>query len=324
MDFRSKNLLITGGAGFIGSNFIKYILSKYSDLNVINLDLMTYAGKIENISQFEKNSNYKFYKGDINDTKLLNQIFSNHKIDGVINFAAETHVDNSITSPEKFIRSNINGVFNLLNAAYNFWMKSPHKVKEKFEHARFHQISTDEVYGSTNAESFSEDSNYLPNSPYSSSKASADLIVRSFFKTFGLNTTISVCSNNYGPNQHNEKLLPKIFDCIKNNKPVNLYGNGLNVRDWIHVEDHCNAVDMIFDKGIKGSKYNVGSGTEISNIKLVKSIYKILKERENINFIEDRYGHDFRYSIKTNKIKNELGWSPKRNLNKSIKELFNL
>ena len=266
MKFSSKNLLVTGGAGFIGSNFICYLLDKYSDINIINLDLLTYAGNLKNLKTIQDNKRYKFIQGDICDEKLLENIFSEFNIDGVINFAAESHVDNSIIKPEIFIKTNVNGVFNLLNCAYNYWIDKPFKVKKGFELARFHQISTDEVYGTIDKGSFTEENKYAPNSPYSASKASADLIVRSFNKTYGLNTTISVSSNNFGMNQNKEKFIPKIINRLKNNESIPVYGNGENIRDWIFVNDHCIAIDLIFNNSDSGSTYNVGGNNELSNM----------------------------------------------------------
>ena len=314
MNFRANNLLVTGGAGFIGSNFIEYILEKYQKINVFNLDLLTYAGNLKNTSQFCDNPRYTFIQGNICDYSLLKKLFSENKIDGVINFAAESHVDNSITNPEKFIETNINGVFNLLTVCSETWMNSPFNVKSEYLEARFHQISTDEVYGSIMKGSFNEESNYNPNSPYSATKASADLLIRSFNKTYGLNTTISLCSNNFGPNQHKEKLIPKVIDLIKNNNAVKLYGDGTNIREWVYVKDHCTAIDKVFNFSKVGEKYNIGSGFEISNIDLIKYIYSLSKTEEKIIFVEDRFGHDFRYSLNSSKIKKDFDWKTKFNL----------
>ena len=322
MNFNSKNLLVTGGAGFIGSNFIFYLLNKYNNINIINLDKMTYAGSYDNMKLFKENPNFNFFKGDINDKKLVNDIFVNFKIDGVINFAAESHVDNSILKPGIFIESNIKGVFNLLNIAYENWMDSPFDTKTEFKHARFHQISTDEVYGSISNGSFSEESAYSPSSPYSSSKASADLIVRSFNKTYGLNTVTTISSNNFGNNQHREKLIPKTISNILNDKPICLYGDGKNIRDWIHVEDHCNAVDLVFNHGFSGEVYNVASNIEFKNLELINMILNITKRIYNktskIKFIRDRHGHDQRYSLDISKIKNELNWTPNKNFEEKL------
>ena len=326
-EFRCKKLLVTGGAGFIGSNFIHYLINKYKDVNIYNLDLLTYAGDLDNTKSFKSNKKYKFIHGDICDRDLLDEIFKKYDIDGVINFAAETHVDNSIIYPEKFIKTNIDGTFNLLNNCYKYWMKEPFLVKNKFNGARFHQISTDEVYGSIENGSFKEDDLYLPNSPYSSSKAASDLIVRSFEKTYGLNTTISICSNNYGKNQNREKLIPKIIHCLMNDEDIPIYGNGKNVRDWIHVEDHCRAIDLIFNKSENGHKYNIGGCNEYSNNEIVNLIIKFFKKykstKSKIKYVEDRRGHDFRYSIDSSKIKRNTDWSPKIEFLTGIDELIN-
>ena len=309
MRFRSKNLLVTGGAGFIGSNFIKYILEKYKNVNVYNLDLLTYAGDLRNTDDFSDNNRYRFIKGDICDNELINKIFNQFLIDGIINFAAESHVDNSIENPDVFIQTNILGVYNLLNSAYKYWYDKPNNPKPKFKDARFHQISTDEVYGSIIKGSFDEKSAYNPNSPYSSSKASADHLVRSYHKTYGLNVTTTISSNNFGENQHSEKLIPKILESLKKSSSIKLYGNGLNERDWIYVKDNCKAIDLVFNNAESGEKYNVGSGQQISNIDLVDLLFKVKKMKTKIEFIEDRLGHDFRYSISCDKIKNNLNWS---------------
>ncbi len=315
MKFRSKDLLVTGGAGFIGSNFINYLLKKYDSLKIYNLDLLTYAGNLENTNLFKDNPNYFFIKGDISNEGLVQSLFDEYEIDGVINFAAESHVDNSIVNPEVFIKTNINGVFNLLNISYKNWMSSNFKLKNKFKHSRFHQISTDEVYGSIIDGSFSEKSQYRPNSPYSASKASADMLVRSFNKTFGLNTTISVCSNNYGKNQNKEKFIPTIINSLINGKSIPVYGDGLNVRDWINVKDHCEAIEKVFNNSSSGETYNVGANNEISNLELIDKIYFDLKKKykieKKIKFIDDRFGHDRRYSLSTSKIFNDLNWEAK-------------
>ena len=320
MILRSKNLLITGGAGFIGSNYINYVLEKYSNLNVINLDLLTYAGNLENTKNFKIDKKYTFVEGDICDKELVTNIFHDFEIDGVINFAAESHVDNSINNPEIFIKTNINGVYNLLNIAYSIWMNQPFEVKEKFKNARFHQISTDEVYGSINQGSFDENSSYNPNSPYSSSKASADMLVRSFNKTFGMNVTTSISSNNYGPGQNSESFT-KNYLFYKKQYKYTLYGNGSNIRNWIHVYDNCSAIDKIFNNGKSGSKYNIGSDFEISNLELIKLCFKILNKKSKIEFVDDRFGHDFRYSINSQKIKTELGWLPTKKIKQFLNEI---
>ena len=293
MKFRSNNILVTGGAGFIGSNFIKVLLDNHRNITVVNLDALTYAGNIKNTNTFKFDKRYTFIKGNICNSSLLDDIFANHKIDGVINFAAESHVDNSIKDPKKFIQTNIIGVYKLLSVAYKNWMTGNFKVKSQFNHARFHQISTDEIYGSISSGSFFEKDQYNPNSPYSASKASADMIVRSFNQTYGLNVTTSISSNNYGPNQHSEKFLPKIISCIISDEEIPIYGDGMNIRNWLFVEDNCEAIIKIFNKGLVGSKDNVGSEQEISNIELVKMVYEVFNKKEKIKYINDRFGHDF-------------------------------
>ena len=322
MKFRSKSLLVTGGAGFIGSNFIDFILSKYDSVRVINLDKLTYAGSLKNTEVFKNNKRYTFIKGCICDKPLLEKIFERYNIDGVVNFAAESHVDNSISNPEIFIKTNINGVYNLLSVAYKYWMDGNFKVKNKFINARFHQISTDEIYGSIKKGKFSEDAQYKPNSPYSASKSSADMLVRCFNKTYGLNVTISVSSNNYGPNQHPEKFIPKLISCVKSEKDFPLYGKGLNVRNWIFVKDNCEAITKIYNSGNIGDNYNVGSNQEFSNIEIINMIYSIFKKPKKIKYVVDRFGHDFRYSLNSSKIKKELKWEAKTDLFEYMSSLF--
>ncbi len=323
MEFRCNNLLVTGGSGFIGSNFIEYILKKYNKLNIINLDCLTYAGDINNTILFKENPNYHFVHGSICDSYLLNDIFKKYKIDGIINFAAESHVDNSIKNPKIFIDTNIMGVFELLKVACNFWMDKNYNLKREFKHSRYHQISTDEVFGSINIGSFVESDKYRPNSPYSASKASADMLVRSFNKTYGLNTTISISSNNFGKNQNKEKFIPKIIDCIKNSLEIPVYGDGNNSRDWISVEENCSAIDIIFNNAKSGEEYNVGGDNELTNLELIKIISEIMSTDVKINFVEDRMGHDFRYSLKSDKIKNDLNWYPKNDFKVSLKNYIN-
>ena len=326
MQLTNKNLLITGGSGFIGSNYISLILEKYTEVSIYNLDKLTYASNENNTKHFVKNDRYIFIEGDICDNSLVSEIFSKYKIDGVINFAAETHVDNSITNPDLFIKSNFVGVYNLLNVAFKFWMSSPFEFNKGYSHARFHQISTDEVYGSVKFGSFSEDTKYNPSSPYSASKASGDLLVNSFNKTYGLNTTISICSNNYGINQHHEKFLPKIIQNLKTKNPIIVYGDGLNIRDWIYVKDHCKAVDLIFRKAEPGSVYNVGGNQELNNLQLIDIISSAINLKKSdyyINFVDDRFGHDFRYSLDCTKIKEELNWKPSTDFNSKIIEISN-
>ena len=315
----SKTILITGGAGFIGSNFVPYFAAKYPEYNIINLDKLTYAGNLENLAECESMPNYTFVHGDICDRELIDKLFAEHDIRGVIHFAAESHVDNSIKCPDAFIKNNINGTFNLVDAARRHWMDGPSQVKAGYEDCRFHHISTDEVYGALGETGFfTETTPYAPNSPYSASKASSDFIVRAYHHTFGMNVTTSNCSNNYGPKQHNEKLIPHIIAAALAGKPLPIYGRGENVRDWLYVLDHCKAIDLIFHNGKSGETYNIGGHNERNNITIVNTICDILdnlrpradghKYAEQITFVADRAGHDFRYAIDATKLETELGW----------------
>jgi len=296
----TKNILITGGAGFIGSNFINYILSTRDDWNIINLDKLTYAGNLENLKEVEEKKNYHFVRGDIANREIVDYIFKKFSIKYVINFAAESHVDRSILGSEIFYRTNVIGTNVLLEAS------------KRYEVEKFVQISTDEVYGSLGPEGkFTEQTPLSPNSPYSSSKAAADLMALAFHHTYGLPVVITRCSNNYGPYQFPEKLIPlMIINCL-NNKKLPVYGDGLNVRDWIYVIDHNRAVELVFEKGRAGEVYNIGASREMKNIEIVKLILKKLnKTEELIEFVKDRPGHDRRYAIDSSKIQNELGWKP--------------
>ncbi len=314
-----KSILITGGAGFIGSNFVPYFTEKYPEYHVINLDKLTYAGNLDNIKECDGMSNYTFVQGDICDRALIEKLFAEHDIRGVIHFAAESHVDNSIKNPGAFIKTNIEGTFTLIDVAFRHWMEGPNKVKEGYEDCRFHHISTDEVYGTLGNEGmFEETTPYAPNSPYSASKASSDFIVRAYHHTFGMNVTTSNCSNNYGPKQHSEKLIPTIITNALAEKPLPIYGKGENIRDWLYVLDHCKAIDLIYHTGKAGETYNVGGRNERNNITIVKTICAILDEKcprangkkyeELITFVQDRAGHDFRYAIDATKLETELGW----------------
>ncbi len=295
-----KNILVTGGAGFIGSNFINHILNERVDYNIINLDKLTYAGNLENLKQSENKKNYNFIKGDIINAELVNFIFEKYNIRFVINFAAESHVDRSILGSEIFYRTNVLGTNVLLETA------------RKFDVEKFLQVSTDEVYGSLGKEGyFTEKTPLSPNSPYSSSKAAADLMALSFFHTFGMPVVVTRCSNNYGPYQFPEKLIPLMIINTLNGKKLPVYGDGLNVRDWIYVIDHNKAIDLVFEKGRIGEVYNIGASNEMPNIQIVKLILQHLnKSEELIQYIKDRPGHDRRYAIDSSKIKNELGWQP--------------
>lgn len=308
-----KTILITGGAGFIGSHVVRRFVKKYPNYLIINLDDLTYAGNLENLRDIEKEKNYAFVKGNINDGNFLLQLFSKYNFDGVVHLAAESHVDRSITNPMEFIMTNIVGTVNLLNAAKFIW-------KENFEGKLFYHISTDEVYGSLGDEGFfTEETAYDPRSPYSASKASSDHLVRAYSHTYKLPIVISNCSNNYGPNQFPEKLIPLCIHNIKNNKPLPIYGKGENIRDWLWVEDHATAIDLIFHKGKTGETYNIGGNNEWMNINLVrvlcKTMDKLLGREEGmseklITFVKDRAGHDLRYAIDSSKLQKELGWSP--------------
>ena len=306
-----KKMLITGGAGFIGSNFIHYILSKYNDYQVINLDKLTYAANLDNLKDIEDNKNYRFIHGDIADQEFIFKLFENEKFDIVINFAAESHVDNSILNPQIFTITNILGTQVLLDASKEFGVE------------RFHQVSTDEVYGELplddNSILFTEKTPLNPSSPYSASKASADMLVKSYYRTYSLPITISRCSNNYGPYQHLEKLIPLMISKAINNDNLPVYGNGLNVRDWLHVYDHCTAIDLIIHEGKIGEIYNIGGNNEKSNIDVVKIILKELGKSEKlIKYVNDRPGHDLRYAIDSTKIKTTLNWKPVYSFEKGI------
>jgi len=333
------NILITGGVGFIGSNFIPYFLEKYENYNIINLDLLTYAGNLENLKECEDNPRYKFIKGDICNRELVEFIFSEYDIRGVIHFAAESHVDNSIKNPGVFIQTNVNGTFTLIDVAYKYWMDKPNTYKDSYKNCRFHHISTDEVYGTLNeTDFFTEKTPYAPNSPYSASKASSDMIVRSYQETYGLNTVITNCSNNYGPKQHDEKLIPTIIRKALNGESIPIYGDGKNIRDWLYVLDHCKGIDLVYHTGKEANVYNIGGRNERTNLEIVHTICRILDEqypipknsqfsilnsqlksyKELITFVEDRAGHDRRYAIDATKLENELGWRANENFKSGI------
>lgn len=326
-----KNILVTGGAGFIGSNFIPYFIENNKDVHVINLDLLTYAGNLENLKEVEGSSRYSFVKGDICDRQLVESLFEKHSISGVIHFAAESHVDNSISGPEAFVRTNINGTFTLLDVARKNWMNTSFEVKEGKEGNRFLHVSTDEVYGTLGKEGlFTEKTPYSPNSPYSASKASSDLLVRSYFHTYGMNVVTTNCSNNYGPKQHNEKLIPTIIRKALSNQPIPIYGDGLNVRDWLYVLDHAKGIDLAFHKGVSGETYNIGGRNERTNLQIVDTICSILDSKrpskngksykEQITFVKDRAGHDKRYAIDASKLEKELGWKAEENFESGIQK----
>ena len=359
--YSTLNILVTGCAGFIGSNFVPYFLEKYPNYRLVCLDKLTYAGSLENLKEvLNKKTNstfnihnskldnrFTFIKGDICNRELVEYIFETFDIRGVIHFAAESHVDNSIKNPELFVETNVNGTFTLLDVAYKHWMEKPFKYHQKYllknsslitHHSsleafpRFHHISTDEVYGTLGETGlFTEETPYAPNSPYSASKASSDMLVRSYHHTYGLNTVITNCSNNYGPKQHDEKLIPTIIRNALQGKPIPIYGDGKNIRDWLYVLDHCKGIDLAFHKGEAGETYNIGGRNERDNLYIANKICEILDElhpktqnpkpktyKDLITFVEDRPGHDRRYAIDATKIEKELGWRADENFESGI------
>ncbi|MFD3446635.1 dTDP-glucose 4,6-dehydratase [Microbacteriaceae bacterium 4G12] len=310
-----KTYLVTGGAGFIGSNFVHFMLNKYDNIKIINVDALTYAGNLENLKQVEANENYRFIQADICDKEAIATIFEENDIDYVVNFAAESHVDRSISDPEVFVKTNVLGTLNLLNIAKTNWLVEDDVYMQG---KKFLQVSTDEVYGSLGETGYFEETTPLdPHSPYSSSKASADLIVKAYSDTYKMPVNITRCSNNYGPYQFPEKLIPLVMNKCLNHQDIPVYGDGLNVRDWLYVEDHCKAIDMVINGGKLGQVYNVGGHNERTNIQIVKTIIAYINKNIDANvtedlitFVEDRKGHDRRYGIDPTKIREELGWEP--------------
>lgn len=328
-------ILITGGAGFIGSNFIPYFLERHNEYRIINLDKITYAGSLENLEEVTGHPRYEFIKGDINNRELVAYILERYDIRGVIHFAAETHVDNSINGPQEFITTNVNGTFTLLDSVRRHWMAAPFQYKPGYEGCRFHHISTDEVYGSLGSHGmFTEQSAYAPRSPYSASKAGADMIVKSYWYTYGMNVIISNCSNNYGPKQHPEKFIPTIIRKALSGETIPVYGNGLNIRDWIYVMDHCQGIDAIYHRGRAGESYNIGGRNEQENLTIALIItslmdrmvpenlqrYGLKSYRDLIGFVPDRPGHDWRYALDTHKIEQETGWRAARDFSSGIEK----
>ena len=354
-----KTILVTGCAGFIGSNFVPYFLDKYPNYRIINLDLLTYAGSLDNLREIDsilenstlntqhptlQNDRYHFVKGDICNRELVEFIFNEYDISGVIHFAAESHVDNSIKNPGVFVQTNVNGTYTLVDVAYKYWMNKPFKYKDEYKDCRFHHISTDEVYGTLSLDPndlFTEKTPYAPNSPYSASKASSDMIIRAYNETYGLNTVITNCSNNYGPKQHDEKLIPTIIRNALKGNPIPIYGDGKNIRDWLYVLDHCKGIDIVYHTGKIGQTYNIGGRNERTNLQIVNRICEILDEKiplgtgtsvpadktkvqfpksykELITFVEDRAGHDRRYAIDATKLEQELGWRADENFDSGI------
>ena len=325
----NKNILVTGGAGFIGSNFIPYFLDKHDDYKIIHLDLLTYAGNLENLKEVENSDRYEFIKGNICNRELVEFIFNTYSIEGVFHFAAESHVDNSIKNPDVFIKTNINGTHTLVDVAYKTWMKKPFEYKKEYinKTPRFHHISTDEVYGTLGETGlFTEKTPYAPNSPYSASKAASDFIIRSYKETYGMNVSITNCSNNYGPKQHGEKLIPTIIRNAIQGNPIPIYGDGKNVRDWLYVLDHCKGIDLVYHKGKSGETYNIGGRNERTNLQIVDTICTILDKKvpkktsykDLITFVEDRAGHDQRYAIDAKKIETKLAWQAKEDFDSGI------
>ena len=320
-----KKILITGGAGFIGSHAVRHFVNTYPEYQIYNLDKLTYAGNLENLKDVEGKSNYTFLKADISDNAQVDSLFNQFKFDNVIHLAAESHVDRSILDPSAFVKTNVLGTINLLNAARKYWQGNPDNL--------FYHISTDEVYGSLGAEGyFTESTSYDPRSPYSASKASSDHLVRAFHHTYGMHVVISNCSNNYGPYQFPEKLIPLIIHNIKNNLPLPVYGKGENIRDWLWVKDHVSAMDFIFHKGKSGETYNIGGSNEWKNIDIVEKLCDITDialgrekgtSRNLIQFVKDRAGHDARYAIDSTKLQNELGWKPEMNFETGLMETVN-
>jgi dTDP-glucose 4,6-dehydratase len=321
-------ILVTGGAGFIGSNFLNLWVPKQK-YHFVNLDKLTYAGDLNNI-KVSNCDNYTFVEGDICDASLLETLFNRYKFEKVIHFAAESHVDNSISNPDAFIRTNITGTFNLLHQSYLLWMESPFNFRKEFEKARFLHVSTDEVYGTLENDGslFTESTSYAPNSPYSASKASSDMIARSYFHTYGFPVVTTNCSNNYGPHQHDEKLIPTIIRKAIQKQPIPIYGDGKNIRDWLYVDDHCKGIDIALHKGKPGETYNIGGKNERQNIYIASKICEILDalkpqnkpHKDLIEYVTDRPGHDFRYAIDASKIENKLGWNADETFESGIKK----
>jgi len=324
-EYNPKNMLVTGGAGFIGSNFIRYMLKKYSDIRMINLDKLTYAGSKANLVGLPITADYVFIQGDICNSSLVASILEQYSIDTIVHFAAESHVDRSIEGPGEFVQTNITGTFTLLEAAREYWGQSRNLVSNK---CRFHHISTDEVFGSleNHGPAFSETTAYAPNSPYSATKAGSDYLVRAWHRTYGLPVTISHCSNNYGPYQHSEKFIPTVVSACLNQTDIPVYGDGTNIRDWLYVEDHCSAVDTLVRRGIVGQAYNIGGLNEWSNIHICQLICDLMDQqlpsnaphRRLIQFVADRPGHDWRYAIDASKLVEQLGWSPQQTFQTGI------
>jgi len=323
-----KSILVTGAAGFIGANMAEHLIATYPNYKIVVIDALTYAGDLENLKSVKNAKNFTFVHGNICDRSLIQRIFQHYYIQDVIHLAAESHVDNSISNPDVFIETNVKGTFTLIDVAYKYWMEKPFVFKAGFENSRFLHVSTDEVYGTLGETGlFTEETPYAPNSPYSASKASSDLIVRSYHHTYGMNTVITNCSNNYGPKQHDEKLIPTVIRKALSGENIPIYGDGKNIRDWLYVLDHCKGIDIAFHKGIAGEVYNIGGKNERNNNYIANKICELLDKlaplenksyKDLITYVEDRAGHDFRYAIDATKIEQKLGWKADENFETGI------
>ena len=332
-DFNPKNILVTGGAGFIGCNYVRYMLETYKDVSIVNLDALTYAGSLDNLKDLPDESRHTFVQGDICDRELVDKLMREHEIDTVVHFAAESHVDNSISGPEIFVKTNVLGTFTLLDSARQYWQGEKDWDGSR---CRFHHISTDEVYGTLDKDdpAFSETTPYAPNSPYSASKAGSDHLVRAYFHTYGLPVTTTNCSNNYGPYQHSEKFIPTIIRKCLAQEPIPVYGDGSNIRDWLYVRDHCTGIDAVVRRGELGEVYNIGGINEWANIDICKLICKLMDElrpisssvshltsyADLITFAQDRAGHDWRYAIDATKMNDKLNWQPAETFETGIRK----
>ena len=327
MIYKAKNILVTGAAGFIGSNYVRMMLSRYDDIKIVSYDKLTYAGSMDNLANLDNQQNHVFVEGDICDEQLVADTLRKHNIDTIVHFAAESHVDNSIANPKVFLETNVIGTFNLLDCAKKYWLDEKGLDETN---CKFHHVSTDEVYGTLSKDdpAFTEDKAYEPNSPYSASKAGSDHIARAYFHTYKLPVTISNCSNNYGPYQHPEKFIPVVIKSCIEQKSIPVYGDGSNIRDWLYVENHCDAIRCVIEKGVLGEVYNVGGINEIDNLTLINTICKLMDEykpeyaphNKLISFVEDRKGHDWRYAIDNGKIQSELDWKPSQDFERMFKQ----
>ncbi len=328
MTYQPKKIVVTGGAGFIGSNYIQYMLDNYEDIHITNIDKLTYAGSLDNVARFTQDKRYLFFQADIGSSADIETILRTNNIDTIVHFAAESHVDRSIANPDAFIRTNIVGTYALLEAAHKVWLQEGHR---NAANCRFHHVSTDEVYGSLSKTdpSFTEQTPYAPKSPYSASKAASDHLVSAYYNTYGLPVTLSNCSNNYGPYQHLEKLIPTIISSCLAGKPIPIYSDGSNIRDWLYVEDHCRGIDLIIRQGQLGENYNIGADTEYNNLALTNLVCEIMAEQTGqslatyldlIRFVKDRPGHDFRYAIDAKKMQQQLGWQPLYDIKQGLKQ----